>query len=267
MAAPPGKSAKEAYALTKVRSNPAGSAAEFVPKPSESLKAQTTGLYGKIKADRDAALASASFLRPTGMYAAAGELPAETLPKGGRSRRRKTRRRGGATTKPLPELLMDLQRNPSRATLENVISDFKVSGIQYLQQRGERLEEQLQAGASPDYLIDLAAQSIEFVLAPGDANEIPFRRRGGAMVKSVRELQRDLENDPSKSTLENVLSDLKASGNDVLAAYARGLEENLREPLRPRETMDSRVRANVERVVGVLRMYGRGRRRKVTRRR
>ena len=87
------------------------------------------------------------------------------------------------------------------------------------------------------------------------------------MTKSFRELQRDLEADPSKSTLENVLTDLKASGNDVLESYARGLERNLQEPLRPRETMESRVRENVERVVGILRMYGRGRRRKTTRRR
>ncbi len=93
------------------------------------------------------------------------------------------------------------------------------------------------------------------------------RRRGGAMTKSIRELLRDLEADPSKSTLDNVLTDLKASGNDVLEAYARGLEQNLREPLRPRETMESRVRENVERVAGILRMYGRGRRRKTTRRR
>jgi len=87
------------------------------------------------------------------------------------------------------------------------------------------------------------------------------------MIKGLRELLRDLEADPSKSTLENVLTDLKASGNDVLASFAGGIERNLQEPLRARETMESRVRENVERVAGILRMYGRGRRRKTTRRR
>jgi hypothetical protein len=267
MAAPAGSGAVEAYKKTKSPGGkPLVSAAEFVPKASESTKKELVNIYSKVKADRDAALASSNFLRPTGMYAAAGELPAETLPKGGRRKSRR-RRRGGALTKPLPELLMDLQRNPSKATLENVISDFKASGIRHLEQKAPILEHQLRGGAPIEYSIEVASRAIETVLAPGDVNEIPFRRRGGAMVKGVRELLRDLETDPSKSTLENVLSDLKASGNDVIESYARGLEENLREPLRPRETMESRVRTNVERVAGILRMYGRGRRRKTTRRR
>ncbi len=101
---------------------------------------------------------------------------------------------------------------------------------------------------------------------PAGGRRRSTRRRGGAMVKSMRELQRDLEADPSKSTLDNVLTDLKASDVDELAIWAEMVEENLRQPLRAGETMESRVRDTVERAVGMLRMVGRGRRRKTTRR-
>ena len=93
------------------------------------------------------------------------------------------------------------------------------------------------------------------------------RRRGGAMTKPLRELIADLERDPSKATLENVISDLKASGNRAYEDYGASLEIRLRQPLRAGETMDERVRATIEGVVSMLRMAGRGRRRKTTRRR
>jgi hypothetical protein len=94
------------------------------------------------------------------------------------------------------------------------------------------------------------------------------KRRGGAMIKSIAEHIRELEvPGVERATLENALSDLKANENRHLASYAEGLEENLREPLGPGEDMDGRVRDIVRRLHGMLRMYGRGRRRKTTRRR
>ena len=105
-------------------------------------------------------------------------------------------------------------------------------------------------------------------LPPGTYGGRKSRRRGGAMIKSIPELIRDLEvPGVDRSTLENALSDLKANDNRHLASYAEGLEENLREPLQAGEDMDGRVRDIVRRIHGMLRMYGRGRRRKTTRRR
>ncbi len=96
------------------------------------------------------------------------------------------------------------------------------------------------------------------------------RRRGGAMSKTFEELLFNLEDEPSKSTLENVITELKASGDDVLESFARLFERELQKPLRARETMESRVREIIKRVVAVLQMHDKkrgGRRRKTTRRR
>jgi hypothetical protein len=93
-------------------------------------------------------------------------------------------------------------------------------------------------------------------------------RRGGAMSKTIRELKADLERDPTESTLRNVLSDFKgADDNPRLRDYGQEYEDRLEDPLRAGETRADRVRMIIERVVGLLRMYGRGRRRKTTRRR
>jgi hypothetical protein len=94
------------------------------------------------------------------------------------------------------------------------------------------------------------------------------RRRGGAMIKSYAEHLRDLERDPTEATLRNVLSDFKGSDdNPRMRDYGENFEERLEDPLRPGETRADRVRDIIVRVTGLLRMYGRGRRRKTTRRR
>jgi hypothetical protein len=88
------------------------------------------------------------------------------------------------------------------------------------------------------------------------------------MSKTIRELKADLERDPTESTLRNVLSDFKgADDNPRLRDYGQEYEDRLEDPLRAGETRADRVRMIIERVVGLLRMYGRGRRRKTTRRR
>jgi hypothetical protein len=88
------------------------------------------------------------------------------------------------------------------------------------------------------------------------------------MTKGVRELLRDLERDPFESTLRNVLSDLKADdSNPRIREYAEEMEELLDAPIEPSQTKEERVRMIIMRVAGLLRMHGRGRRRKTTRRR
>lgn len=91
------------------------------------------------------------------------------------------------------------------------------------------------------------------------------RRRGGA-IKPVRELIADLEREPTKATLENVISDLKASGDRTLSGYGEGTEIRLRMRLRPGETMEQHVRATIDGLLPLLRAV-RGGRRKTTRRR
>lgn len=90
-------------------------------------------------------------------------------------------------------------------------------------------------------------------------------RRGGA-IKPVRELIADLEREPTKATLENVISDLKASGDRTLSGYGEGTEIRLRMRLRPGETMEQHVRATIDGLLPLLRAV-RGGRRKTTRRR
>ncbi len=93
------------------------------------------------------------------------------------------------------------------------------------------------------------------------------RRRGGAMVKTFRELKADLEREPTEATLRNVLSDLKGADNARLREYAEEMEERLEDAAPPYQNRDDRVRMIVERVVGLLDMHGRGRRRRKTTRR
>ncbi len=88
------------------------------------------------------------------------------------------------------------------------------------------------------------------------------------MVKTYAELLRDLERDPTEATLRNVLSDFKgADDNPRMKDYGEEYEARLEDPLRPGETRADRVRSIIVNVTGLLRMYGRGRRRKTTRRR
>jgi hypothetical protein len=140
MAAPEGKTAKEAYATTKMRSSPAGSAADFVPKASPAVVAKAAELHRAAGENLRAAVAAQDPFRPTGYFADDKELP-----KGGRkSRRRKTRRRGGAMSKTLRELVVDLERDPSESTLRNVLTDLKESPNAVLRVNAESQDRALQ---------------------------------------------------------------------------------------------------------------------------
>jgi hypothetical protein len=179
--------------------------------------------------------------------------------------------RGGAMTKPLRELVADLERDPSKSTLENVISDLRASDRQILRDLGIVFADQLRAPLAAGERMDdrvqrIIADTIRSLRTYGGGRRRKTRRRGGAMSKTLPELIADLERDPTKATLENVLSDLKAGDNPALVSYAQGLEENLREPLRGGETMEQRVRDIIVRITGFLGRF-RGGRRKTTRRR
>ena len=135
MAAPKGVGAVEAYKNTKSRVGPRGvDVKDFVPKASPAVEDQAARLAFQTVKD----LRAASAYTP----AKSGEVPGLSSPAGGPTGGRKSRRRrrGGALTKPLPELLEDLVRNPSKATLENVLSDLKTSRILRLEAHGERLD-------------------------------------------------------------------------------------------------------------------------------
>ena len=127
MAAAPGSTIKDAYG-SKAPRNPRETPAEFVPKASAGLKAELASNAAAVARDVKAATSGDPFAKRPG-----GELPG--FPKGGRKSRR--RRRGGAMIKPLPELIADLEREPTKATLENVISDLKASDDRRLMGMGE----------------------------------------------------------------------------------------------------------------------------------
>jgi hypothetical protein len=122
MAAPAGSGAVEAYKSTKVRgANPSVSAEEFVPRASPEVEAKAAALTKEAAASLRAAYSSHDPFRPTGFAATPKELP-----KGGKKSRRR-KRRGGAMVKTVRELVLDLERNPTEATLRNVLSDLKES--------------------------------------------------------------------------------------------------------------------------------------------
>ncbi len=136
MAAPAGSGAVEAYKITKVRgAKPSVSAAEFVPRASPEVEAKAAALTKEAAASLRAAYSAHDPFKPTGFAATPKELP-----KGGRSRRRKSRRRGGAMIKTVRELVLDLERDPSEATLRNVISDLKESPNDVLRSTAEGQE-------------------------------------------------------------------------------------------------------------------------------
>jgi hypothetical protein len=148
MAAPAGSSAVEAYKNTKSRGAKPGPASAFVPKTSPEVAAKAEALHGKaIKNVWEAASAQDPF-RPTGEFTPAGELPRGTYG-GKKSRRRKTRRRGGAMVKSMRELKADLEREPTEATLRNVLSDLKGADNGRLREYAEEMEERLEDAAPP----------------------------------------------------------------------------------------------------------------------
>ena len=136
MAAPKGVGAVDAYKNTKSRVGPRDVAvSNFMPKASPAVEDQAARLAFQAAKDLRAGVALRPSKPPT-------EVPGLSSPAGGPTGGRKSRRRrrGGALTKPLPELLEDLVRNPSKATLENVLSDLKTSRILRLEAHGERLD-------------------------------------------------------------------------------------------------------------------------------
>ncbi len=172
MAAAAGSGAVEAYSKTKSRKPAPGVyVKDFVPKTSPRVMDETALRdVASVKNTLEAAKHTDPF-----KSTAPRELPPGTY--GGRKSRRR-KRRGGALTKPLPQLLEDLNRDPSKATLENVISDFKTSNIRYLEDRGARLEAQVREGrARLDYLVQLAKEDIEAILGG---------RAGGRRRKTTR---------------------------------------------------------------------------------
>jgi hypothetical protein len=127
MAAPAGSGAVEAYKTTKSRgANPSVSAAEFVPKAAPAVVAKASELHRAAGASARSAVYAQDPFKGTGIFKESRELPPGTYG-GKKSRRRKTRRRGGAMQKTVRELVVDLERDPSEATLRNVLSDLKES--------------------------------------------------------------------------------------------------------------------------------------------
>ena len=144
MAAPAGSGAVEAYKKTKSPvGKPSVSAAEFVPRASAEVAGKSSALYEKTAKDLAGATSGDPFKKSPSK-----ELPPGTY--GGRkSRRRKTRRRGGAMVKTMQELKADLEREPTEATLRNVLSDLKGADNGRLREYAEEMEERLEDAAPP----------------------------------------------------------------------------------------------------------------------
>ncbi len=176
MAAPAGSGAVEAYKKTKSPGGkPSVSAADFYPKASPAVEAKASSLTAAAKGNLASAYSSHDPFRATGFAA-----PPKELPKGGKKSRRKTRRRGGALTKPLPALLEDLNRDPSKATLENVVDDFQNSNIRELEVTGRALSRALRAPRPDvplDHLVEQAKRAIRNVLAHAGGRRRKTTRR------------------------------------------------------------------------------------------
>jgi hypothetical protein len=138
MAAPAGSGAVEAYKNTKSPGGkPSVSAAEFVPRASAEVAGKSSALYEKAARDLAGATSGDPFKKSPSK-----ELPPGTY--GGR-KRRKTKRRGGAMSKTLRELVVDLERDPSESTLRNVLTDLKESPRAMLRANAEDQERALDA--------------------------------------------------------------------------------------------------------------------------
>jgi hypothetical protein len=145
MAAPAGSGAVEAYKNTKSRkATPGVYVKDFVPTASPRLMDETALRdVASVKNTLEAAKHTDPFKSTT-----AKEVPPGTY--GGRkSRRRKTRRRGGAMVKTMQELKADLEREPTEATLRNVLSDLKGADNARLKDYAEEMEERLEDDAPP----------------------------------------------------------------------------------------------------------------------
>jgi hypothetical protein len=177
MAAPAGSSAVEAYKKTKSPGGkPSVSAADFVPRASAEVAGKSSALYEKATKDLAGATSGDPFKK-----APSKELPSGTY--GGRkSRRRKSRRRGGAMIKSIDEHLADLRASRTRATLENILSDLEASGVRALEDyarlvKGNLLNNPGEEGARP-YMAS-TERMLEAHLPVG-------RRPGGRRRKTTR---------------------------------------------------------------------------------
>ncbi len=83
--------------------------------------------------------------------------------------RKTRRRRGGAMIKSVAELIEDLERNPTEATMRNVFSDLQSSGNPQLERYGRHMEERLggDPGVNRDELAPLLARQVVRYLREG----------------------------------------------------------------------------------------------------
>jgi hypothetical protein len=166
------------------------------------------------------------------------------MPKNRRSSKR-TPRRGGAMIKTIAELLEDLQASRTRATLENIISDLEQSGDRELEAHARVVKLALQRNPGEEgarVYLPITERFLKERLPAGDMAAAPPAggRRGGAMSRSPEELIADLERDPSRATLENVVDEFLNSGTPLLEATGRALRSELQEgPARP---LDEQIR-------------------------
>jgi len=185
--------------------------------------------------------------------------------------RRKTRRRGGAMIKTFAEHLEDLRASRTRATLENILSDFEQSGVRVLEEYARVVKQNLRdnPGEEGARLYFASAESMLRRHIPVEGRgrrRKTTRRRGGAMIKTIAELLEDLRASRTRATLENILSDLEQSGDRELEAHARIVKMALQ-----RNPGEEGARIYLPITEGMLQRHlpveGRGRRRKTTRRR
>lgn len=166
MAAPAGSSAVEAYKNTKSRGAKPGPAAAFVPRASAEVAGMSSALHEKTAKDLAGATSGDPFKKSPSK-----ELPPGTY--GGR-KRRKTRRRGGAMVKTIAEHLEDLRRNRTRATLENILSDFEQSGNRVLEEYARVVKRNLRDNAGEEgarmYFVS-AERMLERYLPVGNRRE------------------------------------------------------------------------------------------------
>jgi hypothetical protein len=260
MAAPAGSGAVEAYKNTKSRkAAPGVYVKDFVPTASPRVMDEAALRdVASVKNTLEAAKHTDPF-----KSTAPRELPPGTY--GGRkSRRRKTRRRGGAMIKNYAELLRDLERDPTETTLRNVLSDFKgADDNPRMRDYGEEYEERLEDPLRPG---ETRADRVRSIImnVTGLLRMYGRGRRGGALTKPLPALLEDLNRDPSKATLENVISDFKTSNIRYLEGRGAQLEAQLREG---RARLDYLVQLAKEAIEAILGGRAGGRRRKTTRRR
>jgi hypothetical protein len=109
--------------------------------------------------------------------------------------RRKTRRRGGAMSKTLRELVVDLERDPSESTLRNVLTDLKESPRAMLRANAEDQERALDAPIREEdeprprrvrRIIGIMLPMMRALQYVGGRRKTTRRDRGGRRKRSTR---------------------------------------------------------------------------------